>query len=918
MKILLRILFGTLIVLILAVAGLFLYLNDARLRGLILPEIEQAIGREVQLESISFALFRTFPNVGVVLEGFSIPDPDFDLVSFDELVVSVQIWPLLDQKVVVNSLEVTGAGLTYAFLPDGTTSFDFLFTTTDEEVIPDTSSGMMIDLKSIVIRNSEINYIDTQRDFSARISDLDSKMSITLAQNILADMSLSIDGLSVTSDGMTWLSSLPVSLQQTFELDLENERFDMQKGSLRIRGLDLVVGGVLDSWSSDVMNVDFRFNSSSDNFATLLDLVPEAYLSELKGIETRGALTFNGSISGQVSEDSMPDFQLVLKVTDGYLKHPDAGKPIENVQIDIAANNQIVTINQVEANADVNLIDMKGTLSNPLDPDVSRFDLLANIYVDLSTVPEFYPIDPDTTRMEGVLTFDGAARGMVNNVENATVSGELKLANGYIYHKSLPHPVERIVLDSRLSATEFTIRNFVLRSGTNTLEAKGRVRNYLRGEPELDLNLKTTLNLDEIDQYYSLEETGLAVSGLTVADLTLRGPISEFNEIRFNGSALFNNVSVFGDSLPAPVTNVNGTLNFTNNDVRLSQFTMNMADSDFALEGRLQDWKNLFETPGSVPPARLTARYEAKKLNIDTFVDWDEESDEPLIIELPNLVSELNARIDTLQIMGIYITNIRGQGQTDPKKIQINSATAEMFGGKANGQFIWDIYEPEYTIFRFVGGLENVRAEAFFREFEMGGKNSLAQFITGGFNTQVDYQAGLGSNLIQDAPTITAVGGFGITGAQLQNHPLQKSIATYLNMPEITNMALEGWNTNFVINGGIIELKDLKFNSRFGGFSLNGTQNLASGDVNYKVEIRLPEQFSSRLTNLVPGDALVTLRQESNVIMLPLLVSGSVTNPSVSLDRDVVQDMVTEYLRRRGTDQVEDAARRLLRGIRGN
>lgn len=917
MKILLRTLLGIIIVLIIAVVGLFLYLNDARLRSLILPEVEQALGREVHIDRIGFALFRTFPNAGVVIEGFSIPDPEHDLLSFDELVVSVQLWPLLDQQIVVNTLEVSGAGITYAVLPDGSTSFDFLLSTDSTETAP-TSSPTTIDLKSIIIRDGTINYIDMQTDMSAQLSDVDSDMSLILGETILSEMTLSIGGLSVISGGTQWLEALPLSLEQSFELDTVNEKFDMKQGSLKIRGLDLQISGILTNWSADAMNLNFAFESSSDNFASLLDLVPEEYQSELEGIETRGALTLNGSIDGQLGEESTPQFQVILMVNDGYLKHPDAGKPIENVQIDLSANNQLVTINKFTANADVNLIDVKGTLDNPLDPDSSTFDLLANLRLDLSTVPEFYPIDADTMRLNGVLTFDGVARGLLSDVENSTVSGELKIVDGLVFHHSLPHPIEQIVVDSRLSATELIIQSISLKSGTNTIQTSGRIRNYLGDNPELDIALKTALNLSEIDQYYSLEETGFQVSGNTNADLTLRGPVNDFNAIRFSGSARFANVAVLGDSLPAPITNVNGTLNFSNNDVQLSGYTMNMADSDFSLEGRLQDWKNLFKEPGSVPPARLTARYQAKKLNIDTFVDWDEESTEPLIIELPNLVSELQASIDTLQIMGVKITNIQGQGQTDPKKLQINSATAQLFGGKANGQFIWNIYQPDYTIFRFIGGLENLRVKEFFSEFQMGGASKLAQYVSGGFNTQVDYQAGLGSNMIQDAPTINATGGFGITDAQIQNHPLQNKISAFLNVPELTNMVMETWNTNFRIENGVLALRDLKFTSRYGGFTLNGSQNLIDSKVNYEIQVLLPAQFSDRLSNVIPVDALAALRTENNMIMLPLLVDGTVADPSVSLNRNVVQEMVTEYLRSRGTDQVEDAARRLLRGLRGN
>jgi hypothetical protein len=917
MKYFLRTILAIGIVLILGITTLFLYLNDARLRALVLPQIEQSLGRNVQLEHIRFTLFRTFPNAGLVLEGFSIPDPDHQLISFDELVVSVQLWPLLDRQIIVNSLEVTGALAAYHVFEDGSTSLDFLFDASEPDAV-DTKATATIDLQHIKVNNALLRYSDSQSGVFFELKGVDATMSLALAETIRSDMEIRIAGLNYSSDATTWLADLPLSLDQSIELDLTNEQFTMNRGALRIRGLELELGGSISNWSADTMNLDLTFNSSSDNFATLLALIPETYQSNLEGIETRGALTLNGSVTGELGKTTTPDFSFVLGVLDGYLKHPDAGKPIENVQIDLTANNDIVTITRFTANADVNLIDIKGTVTHPLDNQASEFDLMANLRIDLSTVQAFYPIDPDTMTLQGQFVFDGAAIGKLSDPENATVSGILQLTNGALFHSSLPHPIEQILVDTRLSATELTITRIFLKSGSNTLESSGRVRNYLRGEPELDVNLKTSLILAELDQYYDLDATGLTLSGTTTADLNLRGPLNDFNAIRFNGSATVNNVTILGDSLPAPVTNMNGTLNFSNNDVQLSRYTMTLGESDFALEGRLLDWKNLFEPVGSVPPARLTATYRAKKLNVDEFVDWEEENEDPLIIELPNLISQLNARMDTLQIMNIPVTNVVGEGQSDPKNLRITSATAQLLGGSAKGRFDWNIYQPDYTIFHFIGTLDNLRAEDFFNVFQMGGKSSFASYITGGFNAQVDYQSGLGSNWVQDAPTIKGNGTFGITRARLQNHPTQKALAALLSMPEFNDLSMDTWNAGFTINDGVLTLTDMNLTSRNAGLTINGTQNLVSGSIDYKLRLRLPEQYATRLTSLVPSDVVDALKQDGGVILLPMLVKGTTDNPVVTLDSDVVQSLITEYLRKRGTQQVEDAARRLLRGIRGN
>lgn len=93
---------------------------------------------------------------------------------------------------------------------------------------------------------------------------------------------------------------------------------------------------------------------------------------------------------------------------------------------------------------------------------------------------------------------------------------------------------------------------------------------------------------------------------------------------------------------------------------------------------------------------------------------------------------------------------------------------------------------------------------------------------------------------------------------------------------------------------------------------------LTDDQLNDKIRLRLPERYGARLAAIVTAETVTALTQPDGIIILPLALVGTSEQPRITIDTDVVQSMVTEYLRRRGTEQVEDAARRLLRGIRGN
>lgn len=1023
---------GLLITLIVLVSALFIYLNDNRLRKLVVPRVNELVGRDVQIDRISFTLFRTFPNFGLTMNGFSLPDEgDTHIVRFDEMLLSVKLIPLLRSEVVVSRLDVTNPDVRYIVYEDGSKNLDFLFEDGEPADPEATESDMVIDLNEVRVTGGNILYDDRESNMVARLNGLNMTMSLRFAEFIETDVDARLAGLSFSLDGTNYISNLGLSLRQTSELDLAGEVLRLKEGVFSVRGLAMDLSGEVRNWSQDVMSLDISLASSSDNFGSLLELVPDDYLEYVEGIQTSGQFMVSGYIRGDLGYEIIPDFNFEIDVSDGFMRHPQASKPVESVQISLKANNSVVQIERFSALADGNRLSFTGSVDDPIgdnaqfsldgslnldlstieaffpvsefgvelkglatvdaratgkvaDPENARFnanvtlnkgyirylelpqamedieialnatqdvvniqsfqarasrnrlnlsgrinhpldenriafDLKADASLDLATIKEFYPIDEDTLTMRGLFVFDGTARGTVNNPDQSVINGALTLQNGFISHRDIPKPIENITLDSRLTANEFQIRNASLRSGTNTVEGNGRIRNYMRGTPNLDLKFKASVNLDEIEEFYSLEEFMIAITGKATADLALRGPIDDFDKILFSGGVQLSNVSIVGDSIPQPITNMNGNLTFTERDVNLQRFTMKMGSSDFDLNGDLVNWRALMEDPGGrVSPANLTANYRSRMLNVDEIVDWEEESDDPVYIELPNLRSTLTARIDTMLIMGIRITEIRGEGTTDPKHLQMSSASARLFDGTAAGQLKWTITQKDYTNIEFKGNLNNVRAEAFFKEFQMGVPGNFHKHVSGGFSAETDYKSDMDAFFTQVTPTIKADGTFGLDRARLRGHPTQVAIADLLGISELRDMSMDSWTATYAISDGILTLTDMNLTSQDIGLTVNGNQNLVEDRLNYKLQLRFPTRYSDQIARLISEQAVKAITTEDGIIVLPLLLVGSSERPRVTIDRDLVEEILKEYLVNQGTNLVEDAARRLLRGIRGN
>jgi hypothetical protein len=796
MKWLVRIGAGLVIIIGIGVAALGLYLTDERLTRLVEPPLQEALGETVRIGHIGYSLFRTFPNFGLVVEDLELTDPAGQpVLNVAELRVMAPLMPLLRGDIRIHRLDVFGLDLAYLVAEDGTTNLDFL--TSGERDTAATQSGTThLNLDRLDIRGATIRYVDRPSDMDVLLADLSAVATIHLGDVIVSDVDGRIGGLSLSMDGTRYLDGLPIAFRQTSRIDPAASAITLDEGYVSIRGLALNTAGRISGFDGDTTSYRFEFASKSDNFGALLDLLPEAYKEDLKGVETRGSLTLKGQVKGHTAQD-VPEFDIVMAVTDGFFQHPSAPKPIRDIQLDLTATNSLVRITSLTAEAEANTVSMTADIRNPLAAD-GRFTLNAMVKADLSTLESFYPISNHGMTLRGRLDFKTEADGSVSDLE----------------------------------------------------------------------------------------------------------------AVRFSGGMTLGDVFVAIQGLDEPIRDMSGRLTFTQANVELRAFTFRMGSSDFDLTGSVFTYRNLFEEVGKAAPGRMSATYVSKVLNVDEI--WQYESnDDPLVVDLPNLDAQLTVRIDSLVFVKIPITQIRGRAVMSPRHLELSEASAGVYEGGLAGFLSWDILKRDHTRMTFRGDVTNVRSEAFFRQFQLGGKSEFHNHVSGGFTAKVEFQAEMDEQLEQDPKTIQGNGRFGMDRARLKGHPIQVKVAEGIGAPELADVSLDAWTASFTIVNGLMTLRDMRLSSKDIGLNLNGTQNLVTDRIDFKVHITLPGSYGNRLERLLTKDGVEALKNDAGMIVVPMAVTGTSADPTVGVDRDFLKAAIAEYLKKKGAD----AAGRILRGI---
>ena len=522
MKLFLKILAVILALFIILIVALNLYFTDERLKNTILPHVQSAVGSEVEVDKMSLTFFRTFPRFGLDIDGLRIPDPDGEPVaSIQELLVSVELFPLLRNELSVSRLSITSPRVYYTVFADSTSNIDFLLDP-DEEI--DDTEGYEISIPGFTLRDASVLYRDETSNSVISLEALDADISLFYGDILESRVDADLGSLNVMMDGTSYISNLSLSVNQRSTLDLENEILNFTEGTVSIRGLALNLIGTVSDWSSDELALSLQFASTSENFGELLRLAPPAFDEYLTGLHTRGSLVFEGSVDGIFSEDTLPDFDVTIAVADGFLQNPDLPQAIEDINFEILFNNSLATVSHFRARAGVNRVTASGTLERPLEEDAT-FSLDLDGDIDLATISSFYPIEElGIEQLAGLLKTAAQAAGRIDQPENATFSGNFHLTSGLLKYADVPRPIEQI--NARIDATQERVQ--IAESGftaaNNQFNLTGTILRPL-DENQRSVDVRGNINFDlaTIKEFYPIDEDTLNMRGQLIAEINLRG-----------------------------------------------------------------------------------------------------------------------------------------------------------------------------------------------------------------------------------------------------------------------------------------------------------------------------------------------------------------------------------------------------------
>ncbi len=555
----------------------------------------------------------------------------------------------------------------------------------------------------------------------------------------------------------------------------------------------------------------------------------------------------------------------------------------------------------------------------------------------LSLIPAFYHKSFEKIRTKGQFELSGSINGLYTDDSYPDFKLAAVVKNAEIQYPGLPGKIEQINMEvnineegGKLDNTVIDLSRLNLTMGNNPVQIR-MLLSHPVSDPHIVANLKADVDLDDVKNYYPLEETN-HLEGKLKADIQLNGNISsiekeKYEEFEAVGNLLLSNFHYPGEQLVIK----QAQLNFSPAYIDLAQFVLEKGHSDISLQGKVNNYlPYYFDNQELIATLNLNSNH----LIVQDFIPSTggdvaatEESPDTAqteIVEIPaNIDFTFKASIRQLQYEQMLMHNVVGEAVVKDEKAEL--ANFSMLLDKAqfslSGWYSSKNHKPEADMRLQIKGME---ANDLYNNFEI--VQTYFPFVrnaTGKLNTKWAFHTPLDNHM---SPVYAKLNGGGeirsdkIVFTRLEGFA---QIASQLNIKQLSTPAIDAFALQFEIKNGRIETRP--FPLTIGG--IHGIMQGATGldkSLHYQWKAKIPKtKLNSQALHSVESamKKMNVFNIEAGLpdeIPLTVFIEGDVQHPKTrfSLDaqgasvRQQVEKKVKEEVEKKKKEVSEEARRR--------
>ncbi len=962
---------GGLVVLLLAAALILPQLfTSEQLKGYVIPPMEEATGRSVEIDDIALRVLWT-PAVSV--SGFRLANREGygaePAVEAGELNVAVALWPLVTGAIEPTAVELVDPVIRYEVAEDGSTNYDDLLAAEDTTAAKEEGGGLAIPVSNFRTTGAQVRYQDRSTgqalflDFGAQLSALPQ-----LDGALTSAGTINVQSLRAVLPGMQADTMTVTDAQVDYDV-----RAALGDGRLEVSDLTLQTAPITVGASGTVTRlntrpaVDLTVETKKADLAKLAAFAPAA---AVEGLNPRGTVQLKTTIQGPLpGEDGNMD-SLSVEGTgqlSGIGVDDDGRSLLQDLSADLALSLKSVSLKSIQGQLlGASLSGRAGVQQFMTEPQI---DLnLETGSMDLSDLTAFAPPEQVAGyNPQGTLRLSMAAQGPIpdgtDGLDALSIDASGQLAGVGVDYDGTAM-LRNLGATFAVSNTSASVRSIDGQLLGKPLEGEVTVQDPM-GSPRVEGRLAGAADLVRLTSLTADSDTeSVDVRGNAEYDVRFAGPVDNPDAIRPNGRIRLTKVRYPDEAYRHPIEVPDATVQLTGTGVQMDRFTINTGEQSLQLRTTV---KNLFplskglseENPAMAVDFALTS----DRLDLGELYPEPEESDvaysdlfaatlsgskvdgqspEALAEELygdvalPAVPVEGEVDIKTFLNDPQRIDDLAFDLRMRDRRLEIRNLEGTTYEGQLAGSVTFDqsgsaatssrsmntgsvllasrdpaaVPVPPSSALDYDIRLNGARAGAFLEDW-----TTLGRAVNGTLDLKMNGDTPLTEGLLPVANLLTAKGNSLVADGGLSlDFGMTKTVVNKLGLNASSFTNFKRFGGPFSIEDGTLQLGEWTLGGQGPETQLSGALGLGGSlDLNMQMDVPLSTIQNSKIGGLVGlggGGLLQKLMgadKGDKTVPVRVQIGGTMQDPSVQVvDKDAVKSALREMAKQEGLNRIRN------------
>ncbi|MFM9837861.1 MAG: AsmA-like C-terminal region-containing protein [Cyclobacteriaceae bacterium] len=576
--------------------------------------------------------------------------------------------------------------------------------------------------------------------------------------------------------------------------------------------------------------------------------------------------------------------------------------------VDYDDDKKIVSINSASLKINKSLFDVTGTYSFKQKNliDIKAEGKETDIQTLLALLPDETSKKLRQYQSKGDVFLDLKLTGEISEHKDPFISIHFGCKDATFSHPEYKSKITHANLEGSFaspSLSQFTKAELFLKDVTGELNGKSFSSNLsLQNleDPYIQFDFKGELDAASLQNFYPIPEIK-QIEGNLVADFSIEGKTgllkkkSTAQQVKTNGTIELQNIQFAYGKKEIHFNGLNGSLQFNNNDLAMSNFRGQFENSDFVLNGFFKNVITflLFEDQ----PIGIEADLKSNFLDVDQLFEigfGESKSDGYKFSISPNVHLNFNCDVKSLKYKRFHPQAIKGNLLVKNQVAVSRNIAMKAMGGDLSLNGIVDAKNTKAIDVVSSFKLNGIYVDSVFYVFE----NFFQTFIQdkhlkGQAFADVNLEMTLTEDLKLISKTLISDISATIKNGELNNFEPLKALNKYLDDETLNKLRFADLKNDIHIENETIYIPQMEIKSNATTIQLSGTHTF-----DQQIDYRVVAPLRSK-KKIDPDEAFGAIEEDTKgQTKLFLKIKGTTDKYEVGYDREAVKKKIVSDLKK--------------------